>query len=277
MLFFALSLLLVTGNATAKMVAGDIHDITHFVHTLIVGFFTSAILTAFFYALFLIPGFNSIFAVLLWCQFFVIVLGVMMVIMQYLVFNRVGVMVNGFRVMIGLFYTDTNKTVMGQIIQLTSRFTWESIQSFIGFNYTFWRNSLALIDKVAFFGGTTYAASCNSSCRNGVSIGNYINVNMWDHRLAFLSDPLLLHEYGHTFQSLFYGPSYLLVVGMPSLWSASLKCSRVPGTFFTSHDLRWYERQANRQAARYIHQHYGLDWSMFEDMYPRFYPKKNKF
>lgn len=34
------------------------------------------------------------------------------------------------------------------------------------------------------------------------------------------SNMLLVHEYGHTIQSLFFGPMYLLLVGVPSiLWS----------------------------------------------------------
>ena len=42
-----------------------------------------------------------------------------------------------------------------------------------------------------------------------------------DHRL-------LAHEYGHTIQSLFFGPVYLLVVGLPSiLWAGLPLCKRM--------------------------------------------------
>lgn len=38
-------------------------------------------------------------------------------------------------------------------------------------------------------------------------------------RIDELSDRLLVHEYGHTIQSLILGPLYLLVIGIPStLW-----------------------------------------------------------
>ena len=32
-----------------------------------------------------------------------------------------------------------------------------------------------------------------------------------------IDEPLLVHEYGHTIQSLVLGPLYLLVVGLPSI------------------------------------------------------------
>lgn len=39
---------------------------------------------------------------------------------------------------------------------------------------------------------------------------------------------LLAHEYGHTIQSLFFGPVYLLVVGLPSiLWAGLPLCKRM--------------------------------------------------
>ena len=37
---------------------------------------------------------------------------------------------------------------------------------------------------------------------------------------------LLAHEYGHTIQSLFFGPLYLLAVGLPSVLWAGLPCFR---------------------------------------------------
>lgn len=54
-----------------------------------------------------------------------------------------------------------------------------------------------------------------------------------------LSNRLLVHEYGHTIQSLILGPLYLLVIGLPSiLWGfvgvKKRKNEKVPyGAFFT--------------------------------------------
>ncbi len=54
-----------------------------------------------------------------------------------------------------------------------------------------------------------------------------------------LSDRLLVHEYGHTIQSLVLGPLYLVLIGIPSaLWAAfggkKRKEEQIPyGAFFT--------------------------------------------
>lgn len=64
--------------------------------------------------------------------------------------------------------------------------------------------------------------------RSSVSIGPFVFVTadpFFCDRLADrftreeLADRLLVHEYGHTIQSLFLGPLYLIVIGIPStLW-----------------------------------------------------------
>jgi len=57
-----------------------------------------------------------------------------------------------------------------------------------------------------------------------------------------LSNRLLVHEYGHTIQSLMLGPLYLLIIGIPStLWGflggKKRKDKQIPyGSFFTE---RW--------------------------------------
>ena len=57
-----------------------------------------------------------------------------------------------------------------------------------------------------------------------------------------LSNRLLVHEYGHTIQSLILGPLYLVIIGIPStLWgfagASRRKSKQIPyGAFFTE---RW--------------------------------------
>ena len=64
-----------------------------------------------------------------------------------------------------------------------------------------------------------------------------------------LSKRLLVHEYGHTIQSLILGPLYLIVIGIPStLWgfvgAKKRKNAQVPyGAFFTE---RWANRLGER-------------------------------
>lgn len=51
----------------------------------------------------------------------------------------------------------------------------------------------------------------------GVSLGLFIFVN--NSKSEDWKSDAIIHEYGHTFQSLFLGPLYLLVVGIPSsIW-----------------------------------------------------------
>ena len=121
------------------------------------------------------------------------------------------------------------------------------------------------VDRVDFLGGATFVTNEYAADGHGVSLGNFINVN---HTGAIegnfadyvKSDPLYMHEYGHTFDSQAWGPLYLAKVGIFSAHSAETS-ERVPGTVNSTHDFRWYEMSANRHAAHYFGQHYGVDWN----------------
>ena len=89
-----------------------------------------------------------------------------------------------------------------------------------------------------------------------------------------------MHEYGHYIQSQVFGLSYLFAVGVPSLISAS-GASQVSGEprGVSTHDFRWYERQANRNAARYFRRHFEVDWNTEPWRgwtYETFYPRQNR-
>ena len=51
--------------------------------------------------------------------------------------------------------------------------------------------------------------------RAGLSLGPFVFVNAWED--GTIDEKLLVHEYGHSVQSLILGPLYLLVVGLPSV------------------------------------------------------------
>ena len=173
----------------------------------------------------------------------------------------------------GNFYLDGNRGFFGQTLQGISRFSWELPQTTIGHGYSQYRNAFGGVDRVDYFGGATFSTGENQDARKGVSIGNFININLrgqingsFENRV--LTDPLYMHEYGHTFQSNIWGPGYLFGIGIPSLISASI-AERIPGTLQTTHSRRWYERQANRFAARYFGRHYGVNWAPFDARFPR--------
>jgi hypothetical protein len=45
----------------------------------------------------------------------------------------------------------------------------------------------------------------------GISLGSYIIISATRNHLT------VLHEYGHSIQSLYFGPLYLLIIGLPSI------------------------------------------------------------
>lgn len=145
-----------------------------------------------------------------------------------------------------------------------------------------WRNTVGKVDRVDLFAGATFVTRENQDDRNGVSLGNFININLIDEitgsfESTVINDPLFMHEYGHTFDSQNIGPLYLYAIGVPSAISAS-RARRVPGEpqGVTTHDFRWYEMSANRHAARYFGMYHGVDWNTeswrgwtYETFFPR--------
>ena len=121
---------------------------------------------------------------------------------------------------------------------------------------------------------TTFITNENAGYRDGVALGNYINININDKitgsfRNRVISDPLFMHEYGHTFDSRIYGMSYLLAIGVPSIFSAD-KSSGISGepSKVSTHSFYWTEMRANRHAKKYFGNHYNVDWnSPLEDYY----------
>jgi hypothetical protein len=84
-----------------------------------------------------------------------------------------------------------------------------------------------------------------------------------------LSNPMYMHEYGHTIDSRLFGLSYLFAIGMPSLISAGgNEYDSTVGMY--THDYYWTERRANNRAAKYFKKHYGVDWTY--STYPLYNP-----
>lgn len=75
--------------------------------------------------------------------------------------------------------------------------------------------------------------------QGGISLGRYIIVSRYASRKT------VMHEYGHCRQSLYLGPLYLLVVGLPSIIWAGLYGRVVKST--KNGYYRWYtEKWADR-------------------------------
>ncbi|MBR5912416.1 MAG: hypothetical protein IKZ55_10565 [Bacteroidales bacterium] len=162
----------------------------------------------------------------------------------------------------GLFLTDERRSVWGRVWQLFSRFTWELPQTLAGWLYSVIRALAGQVDRVDSFGGITFVSGKAHTFGGGVSLGSFIDLWLWREMRGknagfVLSDPLCMHEFGHTADSQRFGWLYLLVIGLPSLLSAMGK---------GNHNVFWTELRANRHAKRYFSKHYSIAWS--EISYP---------
>ncbi len=61
-------------------------------------------------------------------------------------------------------------------------------QSTISYGYSQVRNAFGGIDGVDYFGGATFSIAENKDTRNGVSIGNFINLNIRDEITGSFED-----------------------------------------------------------------------------------------
>ncbi len=170
---------------------------------------------------------------------------------------------------IGGFKTDPNRTIVGRGIQLLSRWTWEIPQTVLGKAASHSRNWLGQVDNVDYYGGATLVNDDDPSAgvRWGFTLGPYINSK------NIVADPnvsdIFRHEYGHTLQSRLVGPLYLTHVALPSLIGSGLEDMGI-----NDHNREWYETQANRMAFRYFNNHdsgalTALPWN--DNEYPREY------
>jgi RHS repeat-associated protein len=174
---------------------------------------------------------------------------------------------NSLELMLGNYYIDENAGFWEGVGQGFSRHTRESLQTTIGHGYSQVRNLVGIVDRVDFMAGATYATAEQSGKGNGVTLGNYININIKekigeDFDNWVISNPLYMHEYGHTIDSREYGQLYLFTIGWSSLNSA--RTSRdVAGR--NNHKWFWTELRANNHASRYFQKHYSVDWTEYTD------------
>ena len=167
------------------------------------------------------------------------------------------------QVFLGLMVFDERNWFKG-FIQGLLRHTWEMPQTLIGHAYSQFRNAFCGVTRVDRLGGATYVIKEKNRYENGISLGNYLNINLWsvikdDFETYAKKEPLLLHEFGHSFDSRLFGWLYLFVIGIPSLFSAMGK---------GNHNVFWTEKRANRKVSRYATKNLAVNWKEFEDQYP---------
>lgn len=111
--------------------------------------------------------------------------------------------------------------------------TWELPQTLLGWILTLFyqvRNTQDYQDvKVVYL----------EKARIGISLGRYIIFYHW------ASENTHKHEYGHTRQSKYLGPLYLLVVGLPSI-TLNILSSIIGGKFASNYYNRFPEDWADK-------------------------------
>lgn len=120
---------------------------------------------------------------------------------------------------IGFYTLDTNKSSWEQAWQLFSRFTWESPQSFLGGTVNQIHNLFGGVKNVGYCCGATVVESYADGW-GAFTIGNYINGNRGIQ--ANSKNTLFQHEFGHYLQSQKWGPIYLTKCAIPSLIDCAL-------------------------------------------------------
>ena len=172
---------------------------------------------------------------------------------------------NATKTFLGNFNLDEN-SFLGGVWQGISRHSWEIPQTFIGAGWTYIRNAMGNIDRIDYLGGVTFATNEHFDVSQGVTLGNYINIDLhgevtgdFDY-FATHVEPMYMHEYGHTIDSRNFGITYLLAIGLPSVISAA-------GT--GDHSIFWTELHANRNAEWYFSRQYNVKWNSWgKPQYP---------
>ncbi len=104
--------------------------------------------------------------------------------------------------------------------------TWGVVQSILGLIYFIFYFS----DRHYFYHG---AVVTEWNTKSSVSLGMFVFVTKEpyfydklknEYTIYELSQRLLVHEYGHTIQSLILGPLYLIIIGIPSTLWGFLPC-----------------------------------------------------
>jgi hypothetical protein len=115
------------------------------------------------------------------------------------------------------------------------------------------------VDRVDYFGGATLVNKDDpSTSGGGMTLGSYI---LGTNLRASIDDETFMHEYGHTLQSMQWGLFYFapaIISGVDSWINGTSRWPQNPD--YLKHDIRWYETEANRKAARYFNKHYGVNW-----------------
>lgn len=146
----------------------------------------------------------------------------------------------------------------GNFGQIVSRFTWEGIQTGLGYTFNHLGNTFNKVKSVDYYGGATVVESTKSGW-GAITLGSYITGSK-----GIKADPynsLFQHEYGHYLQSQKFGPLYIQGFGIPSIYNAA---------FGDRHNSFYTEQDANKRGLEYFSEHihgysYENGWNFYKN------------
>jgi RHS repeat-associated protein len=260
-----------TGNTVAHAINGDIHNfwdgLKYFGEGALAG---AAIGTGIAFGL-QVPVLGTIIKVAGWTIAGATVLSVVSGGIQSIATGDITPLANAGKIFTGLFNLDENQGFFGAVFQGVSRFSWEMIQTTVGYTFAQVRNTFGGVDDVEFFGGATLVNRNTPDGREGgMTLGNFI---LGTNLQASINNLTFMHEYGHTIQSRIFGVLYPFI-GIVSGIDCKYNCNDIiairGGFRISQHNVRWYEMQASRYGARYFSKHFGVIWD--DNANPRQWP-----
>ena len=154
---------------------------------------------------------------------------------------------NDIKIWGGLFVSDKNKELGGQIWEVISRLTTQSLQTTLGFLAAHAMNTFRLyggVETVEYLHGATVVSNHNST-GGAITFGSYI---LGGPSLAANdSNEFFQHEFGHYLQNQKYGALAIFKYGIPSINSA------INSTSASVHDKSSSEQDANARSLIYMH------------------------
>jgi len=126
-------------------------------------------------------------------------------------------------------------TTMKKVIEILL-YLWQLPQNIVGFLFVL---VLQPEGSFEFDGHALYYAS---RMRGGISLGRYIIVS---DKFKDYNGRTEQHEIGHAFQSLYLGPLYLLVIGLPSLLWAAWWNRSMGVSYYSFYTEKWADRLGN--------------------------------
>ena len=117
------------------------------------------------------------------------------------------------------------------------RWIWELPQCLLGF-------ILTKIYKVTYKDSLNQVKIYSGKFPGGISLGLYILLS--ESNFKYLPDTIK-HEYGHTRQSLYLGPLYLIIIGIPSIiWAWCYTYNRMnPNGYYKFYTEKWADKLGN--------------------------------